>query len=115
MGKQNNIPISEERKSRKLNSDIKFLLYQAVEDWKLEYLKEIKALKEELTEVKNSKKIINEQYESLKLEYNKLKSTNKKQENELQSLKAHSHEFTDKEKNDAEKIEALNITANAKI
>ena len=64
-------------------------------------------MKEERIEVKNSHKIINEQYESLKLEYDKHESTNKKQENELQSLKAHSNELANKEMKDAEKIDAF--------
>ena len=81
MGKRTNRPISEKRKSGKPNLNMKFLINQAVEDWMLKYLKEIKALKEELTKVKNSQKFINQQYEILKLEYNKLKSMNEMQEN----------------------------------
>jgi len=46
---------------------VKLLVAQAIEAWKQEYSDEIKALKKEISEVKESQKFIGKQYEDLKL------------------------------------------------
>ena len=61
---------AEEKGTSSLN--INELVAEAVNLWKTEYLNEIKTLKVELAEVKESQDFISQQYEKLKCEYNNL-------------------------------------------
>ena len=82
---------------------VKQQISQAIEAWKLEYAAEIKTLKKEIAEVKESQKFIGNQYEDLKTEYERLLIVNKKQEDEIKLLKVEAKELKSESTELAEK------------
>ena len=83
------------------------MVEKEVDAWKQEYLKEIKKVQGELTEVKCSQQFINKQYEDLTKDYKKLQETNRSQDNEIKFLKSQSDDLMMKGNKDADKIDAL--------
>ena len=79
---------AEEKGTSSLN--INELVAEAVNLWKTEYLNEIKTLKVELDEVKESQDFISQQYEKLKCEFYNLVKISKTQEAEIKDVKSHS-------------------------
>jgi len=69
----------------------------------VEYLNEIKILKNELDEAKKSQKFMNDQYKTLKSEYDEYK----KQEKEICNLKTNSSKLEIQTEKDKEKVYAL--------
>ena len=70
---QNGKSVNDNAEEKGISSlNIKELVAEAVNFWKTEYLNEIKTLKMELAEVKESQDFISQQYEKLKCEYNNL-------------------------------------------
>ena len=96
---------AEEKGTSSLN--INELVAEAVNLWKTEYLNEIKTLKVELAEVKESQDFISQQYEKLKCEYNNLVKISKTQEAEIKDIKSHSTELEESGKKEQDKVDSL--------
>ena len=96
---------AEEKRTSSLN--INELVAEAVNLWKTEYLNEIKTLKAELAEVKESQDFIGQQYEKLKCEYNNLVKISKTQEAEIKDIKSHSTELEESGKKEQDKVDSL--------
>ena len=96
---------AEEKGTSSLN--INELVAEAVNLWKTEYLNEIKTLKAELAEVKESQNFISQQYEKLKCEYNNLVEISKTQEAEIKDIKSHSTELEESGKKEQDKVDSL--------
>ena len=96
---------AEEKGTSSLN--INELVAEAVNLWKTEYLNEIKTLKEELAEVKESHDFISQQFEKLKCEYNNLVKISKTQEVEIKNIKSHSTELEESGKIEQDKVDSL--------
>ena len=117
MGKTSRSAVNFNRLSRDENEtslQVKQQVSQAIEAWKLEYAAEIKTLKQEIAEVKESQTFIGNQYEDLKTEYERLLIVNKKQEDEIKlfkveakELKSESTELAEKGVKEALKIDEL--------
>ena len=109
MGKNSNAGPS--KKISSLNPEgqtlIKQLIDEAVTSLKNEYDHEIKELKAELIEVKNSQDFLSNKYEELKLQYGNLSKINKQQEQEIINLKCESTDLKNKGIKEADKLDAL--------
>jgi len=103
MGKNRNSTSGEDN----MSGQVKLLVAQAIEDWKQEYLKVIKAQKNEISEVKVSQTFIGKQHENLKLENENFLETSKKQENEINLIKNQLIELVEKGAKETEKIDSV--------
>ena len=98
---------NDNEKQPNLNNNVNQLVAQAIAVWKKEYQLEIKTLRAEVIEIKESQAFICNQYDSLKAEYDKMIEVNTLQKEKISDLKSQADALKAQEIKDSIKVDVV--------